>query len=550
MQARCGYTEREDLHEATMTPDEQAELHRLRSECAQLREHCAEQARARTALEASLSEYREFVERAQEGIWAIDTTEKTTFVNPCMAEMIGYEVDEILGKRLQDFTDETHARVTDANVKRRRSGIAESLDFAFVHRDGHPVHVRVNTWPMFDDQGTYRGAVAFMVDTTEERQLEERLERAQKMESLAVMAGGVAHDFNNLLVGVLANAALARQLIGDAAEAQAVLEQIEHAARTAAELTRQMLTYAGRSTPRTSLLDVCDAVRDIEALVRAALPKGVVVQIVTPDEPLLAEADPGQLRQVVMNLILNAAESLQERSGKVTVRVGASDMSAADLSKCWIDDDLPAGRYITIDVIDRGCGMSGDTLARIFEPFFTTRETGRGLGLAAVLGIVRAHRGGLRVRSQVGRGTSIRVLLPISASAPVTQPTRAVSGSTACVGGHVLVVDDEPVVRQVARRVLERGGYVVTTAVDAGDALEKFYEDPEQWCAVVLDVTMPDRSGVEVMHEMLERRADLPVVLSTGYAADALVDAGDAAHILEKPWDPRMLLQAVRGVIG
>lgn len=533
-----------------MTSDERAELARLRDECARLRDEHERKDCELAELSASEAQYREFVERAQEGIWVIDADERTTLVNPCMAQMIGYEVDDILGRKLQSFTDDEGVRTTDRNIERRKNGIAETLDFTFVHRQGHNVLVRVNTWPLFDDDGTYRGAIGFMVDRSEERRLEERLERAQKMESLAVMAGGVAHDFNNLLVGVLANAALARRMAEGNDQLQELLEQVEHAARSAAELTRQMLTYAGRSSPRATTFDVGDAVRDIEALVRAALPKGVSVRITTPDEPALVRADTAQLRQVVMNLILNAAESFGGRSGEVDVRVAVREVSHTELTECWIDDDLPGGQYVCIDVIDAGCGMDAETQTRIFEPFFTTRETGRGLGLASVLGIVRAHRGGLRVDSSPGRGTTMRVLLPAGAEEVGRSAARTASGPLLAVGGRVLVVDDERIVRDVARRVLESGGWDVTCAANATEAMDRLEAELDTWVAVVLDVTMPDRSGVDVLHDMVRLRPDIPVVLSTGYATASLTDVGEAAAVLEKPWDPRALLRTVRNVVN
>jgi CheY-like chemotaxis protein len=273
-----------------------------------------------------------------------------------------------------------------------------------------------------------------------------------------------------------------------------------------------------------------------------------------PEDLPAVEADATQVRQVVMNLITNASEAIGDQSGLLTVRTGTMEADRAYLSEVHLDDDLPAGSYVFIEVTDTGCGMEEAVQAKIFDPFFTTKFTGRGLGLAAVLGIVRGHRGAIRIQSEVGRGTAIRVLFPASDRTIVPALVAEGACSEKFRGtGTVLVVDDEEDVRRVARRMLEESGFTVLTANDGREALDVFREHSDAIVAVVLDLTMPFLSGEGVFREMRRMRADARVILSSGYNEQEAIDrfAGKGlAGFLQKPYRSETLLETLHEIMN
>ncbi len=381
----------------------------------------------------------------------------------------------------------------------------------------------------------------------QQRRAEEQMRNAQKLESLGVLAGGIAHDFNNLLVGVLGNAGLALLELPQDAPARQAIRDIELSAQRAAELTRQMLAYSGRGSFRLEPVDLSAVVEAMTQLLRGVISKQAQLSLrLTRDLPAVV-ADATQLRQVVMNLITNASDALDDRMGTITLETGVIEADRQVLASTYLDEALRAGQYVYIDVSDTGAGMDAATSARIFEPFFTTKFTGRGLGLSAVLGIVRGHRGAIALRSTPGGGTTFRVMLPASASV-VPLSTRPLPLALARGSGRVLLVDDEEAVRGVARRVLERCGFDVVEATSGEDALARYQEQPEGVAAVVLDLTMPGLGGEATFRELRRLRPDLPVVLSSGYVPD---EGSTLAGIpfLAKPYRPTELVDAVKGAM-
>ena len=380
------------------------------------------------------------------------------------------------------------------------------------------------------------------------RAIEAKVLEVQKLESLGVLAGGIAHDFNNLLVAIMGNAGLALLDLPEGSPARASIIDVEIASRRAGELARQMLAYSGRSRFQVEPVEVSELVRELLALLQVSIGKGVVLKLHLPDDPVVVDADAAQLRQVVMNLVINAADAIGTRSGTVTIRVSRLEATAEYLADVHPEAGLEPGHYAAIEVADTGTGMDQATQARIFDPFFTTKFTGRGLGLAAVLGIVRSHHGALRVYSEVGHGSTFRALLPLSATSPT--PKRAPAddwhGS-----GTVLVVDDDPMVRSVARRLLESSGLTVHVAAGGREAVERVAGAPHAVDAVLLDMTMPELSGPEVFGLLRAIRADLPVVLMSGYHEDELppdVGAGISGFI-QKPFTPADLATRIRSAL-
>jgi len=407
-------------------------------------------------------------------------------------------------------------------------------------------------------EGGIEGVLGVSTDVTERVRAEEekvrleaQLRQAQKLESLGVLAGGIAHDFNNLLMTILGSAHLAAKAIDPDSAAQANLTRIRDTARRAAGLTALLLAYAGHVPPTLEAIDLSDLIRGMRELLTLSVSKKATLQWELAERATTVNGDPSQLSQVVLNLVTNASEALGEGSGTILVRTGQTDCTRADLLRLCLGENLPAGPYVFLEVCDTGAGMDEATQSRIFDPFFSTKFAGRGLGLATVLGIVRSHAGAIGVRSRPGLGSTFRILLPQGqkkAAAPAVEPVRERWGGS----GTVLLVDDDPDVREVAQRMLCDLGFDVTTAVDGRVALEELRARGERIAAVILDMTMPELGGDEVLAAVRNSHPEMPVVLMSGfskrYAASRI--RGDArCTFLQKPFEPEELTAALRSAL-
>ncbi|MFO0826615.1 MAG: PAS domain-containing protein [Phycisphaerales bacterium] len=420
-------------------------------------------------------------------------------------------------------------------------------DYRIIRADGETRWLYDFTVIARDATGRITHYEGYVLDATERRreleesrEMEARLHHAQKLESLGVLAGGIAHDFNNLLVAVLGNAVLARRELPVGSHAGDYIDRVESAAKRAAELAQQMLAYSGRAATRRERIDLSAVVAELADLLAASISKKAeVLRDLPPGLPPI-EGDPAQLKQIVMNLVTNASDALGGNPGRMALRSGVAHADRAMLDACQVGSELPEGDYVFIEVADDGCGMSDRTIARIFEPFFTTKFVGRGLGMASVLGIVRSHGGAIRVDSAPGQGTRIRVLFPpakgvVTAGAPSShsEPSPLVPGK------RVLVVDDEPTVRDVVCRFVERLGCLAIAAPDGEAALSRMAEDGGAIDCVLLDSTMPKLSGEETFRLLRARCPGLPVVLMSGYVeSEATIRFGrdELAGFLQKPF--------------
>jgi signal transduction histidine kinase/CheY-like chemotaxis protein len=426
------------------------------------------------------------------------------------------------------------------------------------------------------------GAVMTERDTVT-RALEEsrlKLQQAQQLESLGLLAGGIAHDFNNLLTGVLGSASLARQqilaewspttppseLAAPSASARAMparhqaaihLKEIEHSAERAADLCRQMLAYAGQGRFQSQPLDLSAIVRDTIGVLSRSIGPNVIVANDLPTYLPAVDADATQIRQVVMNLLLNASEAIKDDAGTIRVTTGMTYADRALLATAHLAPELDAGRYVTLTIADTGHGMSADTLSRIFDPFFTTKFTGRGLGLAAVLGIIRSHRGALWVTSQPGAGTTFRLLLPASDMPAIlpAAPTPVVAVKTPRWSGSGvgLIVDDEASVRGVATRMLSACGLSTLTAASGEEAVAVLEANPGSISIVLLDLTMPEMNGEETYRRMRAIDRSVPVLLMSGYTeqeASTQFGGQGTSGFIQKPFRLDELKEAVRRVLS
>jgi CheY-like chemotaxis protein len=353
-------------------------------------------------------------------------------------------------------------------------------------------------------------------------------------------------------MGVLGNASLALMHVAPGSPHYEHLKGIEDSARRAAELCQQMLAYSGKGRFVVQPIDVSEVVLGTVRLLEASIPKHITLKLDCVPSDRAVEADIVQLRQIVMNLVLNAADAIAERRGMITIRTGAMHCDADYLGSTFFDDRLDSGHYAFIEISDNGCGMDKATRAQMFDPFFSTKSHGRGLGLAAVLGIVRGHKGAIKVYSEVAVGTSIKVILPVSALPAQRLERTPVSPRSPTLQGSVLIIDDEPMILGIAREILEHAGFNVITASDGEEGLAKFRAHPETRL-VLLDLTMPRMSGDEVFRELRKLKADVRVLLSSGYNEQDTTSrfAGKGlAGFIQKPYGAEQLVEAVKSVLN
>jgi len=382
--------------------------------------------------------------------------------------------------------------------------------------------------------------------------LETQIQQAQKLESLGVLAGGIAHDFNNLLVGILGNASLARVVLAPEAPARRYVRDIEVAAQRAAELVSQMLAYSGKGRFLVERIDLKSIVEEISHLLEVSISKKAVLKYEFGENVPTINADATQVRQVVMNLITNASEALGDRSGIISVVTGAMECDCDYLSETYLDDDLAAGVYSYVEVSDTGVGLTDKVRARMFDPFFTTKFAGRGLGLAAVLGIIRAHRGAIKVYSEPNKGTTIKALFPAAGGADKPLAPPQAEDVDWRGEGKILLVDDEETVRAVGRRMLEWLGFEVVTAADGNDALRVFSDGPDDIVCVVLDLMMPHLDGEQCFRELRRLRKDVTVILSSGYNEQemrARFAGKGLAGFIQKPYQLAELAGKLRAAL-
>ncbi|MBN1345227.1 MAG: response regulator [Phycisphaerae bacterium] len=476
-------------------------------------------------------------------------------LNDIAAERLGKPADELVGASV-------YALFPPALAESRRARIEE------VVRSGAPVRYEdereercfdSHLYPVSDADGKVNAVAIFARDVTERkkadqerRSLEGQVLHSQKLESLSVLAGGIAHDFNNLLTGILGHASLALMDLPQKSPLRKGISLIEKYAERAAELTRQMLAYSGRGSVDAQPLYLSRLVEGMVPLLKAAVPDKVVLDFQLAQNVPVIKADYAQLRQLVLGLVTNAGEAIADAEGTITVSVGAMHLDPDHDVRAYPIDEPLEGAYVFLEVRDTGCGIDEDTKAKIFDPFFTTKASGRGLGLAAALGIVRGHEGFFIVDSEPGKGTTFKVLLPCGHKRDArAEPERKLERGR-MGGGTVLVIDDEEPVRTVTGQMLERAGFAVLTAEGGREGIRTFREHAADVAAVLLDMTMPDMNGEEVLLELRRARPDVRVILTSGYDehdVSARFARKDSAGFIHKPYSPAKLVKKLRELL-
>jgi PAS domain S-box-containing protein len=497
------------------------------------------------ALRESERRYREIVTTCSEGVWVIDAQGITRFVNEQMGQMLGYGAGEMLGRSVFDFWSEAGRARAALLLERRRQGVRERYEGELLHRDGSTVHTWMNTSPLIDADGAYAGALAMVTDVSEQRELEGRMREVQRLESLGLLAGGIAHDFNNLLVGVLGRSELALARLERGHPVRPMVEAMRDAAERAAELTRQLLAYAGKAPMVLEAIDLQRAVKEIAGLCLSSSPGHVRLELSCGSGAALVRADPGALTQVLLNLITNALQAIGDARGTIGVHTERVVCREGELIGAS-GERLAAGDYVMMVIRDDGAGMDPQISARAFEPFFSTKRGGRGLGLAAVHGIVRTHGGAISLSSGPSEGTAVTVHLPAA-------PEREAADEQPKLGrgrGKVLLADDESAVREVVRLALESAELTVDAFGDGRAAVERFSSSPDTYAAVLLDVTMPGLGGLDAAREIRALRPKVPVVFMSGFTdEDIPSDMGDVCF-LQKPFRTAQLIEMVTGLVS
>jgi PAS domain S-box-containing protein len=477
---------------------------------------------------------RAIVESSEDAIISKDLNGVIQSWNKAAERMFGFTSDEMVGRTLAPLLPPERIQEESDIIERiRHNGRVKHFETIRLRKDGTPIPVSLTISPIHDEAGRVVGASQIGRDITEQKHMEEQLRQSQKLESLGVLAGGLAHDFNNLLTGVMGNASLALDDLGDPETLRSHVVEIMHASERAATLVRQMLAYAGKGRFIVEPIDLSMQISEIVALIRTSIPRSVELNLDLDSGGPRVDADRSQVQQLIMNLAINAAEAIGEQPGAVTIAT----------SRRETDQET----QVVLTVKDTGCGMDQATQAQMFDPFFTTKFAGRGLGLAAVTGIIRTHRGSISVDSAPGCGTTITVVLPASASSPsagVPEEHVELRGY-----GNILVVDDEDLVRNLAKFTLERCGYTTELAVNGKAGLDAFAARPHEFAAVLLDLTMPVMGGEEVLRHLQRIRAGIPVVLSSGFSEEEALrrfhDRG-LAGFLQKPYTATALARKIK----
>jgi len=521
----------------SLTPSEQAFLDASSHIFAQMIE--------KDAAQATMRRLEMAIEQIPDSVFIAGQSGKIIYANPQCEDVYGLDLETICGSSVAclrggEVGDDLYQQI----VTRVNAGKAWQGKITLTHaKKGERVMRRIVA-PMFE-AGEVRYHLCIDHDITAERDMQAKVEHNQRLDSLGVLAGGIAHDFNNILTAIMGNAAMAeRKALNNPQDMPKYLDNIVASSEKAAELCKQMLAYSGKGQFVVKAIDLSAMVESITKLLEISIAKGVVLKYHLTENLPAVEADVAQLQQVIMNLVINASDAIGEKSGVISIATGIMQADQAYLAGSCLDDQLPAGRYVYLEVSDTGCGMDKQTQAKLFEPFFTTKFTGHGLGMSAVLGIVRGHHGAINVYSEPGRGSTFKVLLPISAEQSEVISAEAESSDEWRGSGTILIVDDEETIRETAAMMLEDMGFETLTAVDGQDGVRVYLEHQAVITGVLMDMTMPKMDGKSCFTELRRINKQVKVILSSGYNEEEATGcfAGQGlAGFIQKPYTPDAL---------
>lgn len=518
-------------------------------------------------LRKSEERYRLVARATRDPIWEIDVAGGTAKWNEAYEQLFGGRPEESAGS-WDWWTERINADERDRVVASLQQALNDpsaenwSEDYHLRGADGTERLVQDRAWISRDAAGKPLRIIGSMRDQTpieqamiERQNLMQKVQEAQKLESLGVLAGGIAHDFNNILCAILGNVSLVRMETAANSPHQEFLQNFEEGALRAADLCRQLLAYAGKGRFEVRNVDLCETIHELMPLLTLSISKNTNLQLQLSTGLPPVKVDVTQINQLIMNLVINASEAIGDANGIVSLTTGIQRVSDVASAVGNSADDPKPGNYVYLEVSDTGAGMDPATASRIFEPFFSTKFAGRGLGLAAVQGIVRGHKGLLTVESTPELGTTFRVLLP-RADGRATAPQSELSpgeGTENLSRRSILVVDDQEPMRRMTQQILEQKGFCVRTAIDGQDGLEHFRSQCDEIDLVILDLTMPRMNGVDALRAMKEIRPDVPVLLMSGYDEQrSLEQFTGLSHsgFLSKPFRAESLLAAVDSIMS
>lgn len=494
------------------------------------------------------------LENAQDAIMA--TTNDGTVIawNNSAEKMFGMSEIEAIGCSIVDIAGGEWAELLPHLIAQLTSSQTAYSQQELTYRkpNGDTLIVEVRLSQVRHEPGNAIGMSFVVGDITSRRSLERQIQQTQKLESLGVLAGGIAHDFNNILTAVLAYSDLAILKLPPDSEVIPYIEKVRTAGNIAADLSKQMLAYSGRGHFFIQPLDLNQIIQDMTQFLQGSISKTAVLEYqLTPDLPRI-KGDTAQIQQVIINLVTNAYEAINDNSGLITIQTGLKYCDEKYLSRTLLDEKLEPGSYVFLRITDTGIGMDKETQSKIFDPFFSTKFTGRGLGLAAVLGIARGHKAAIEVYSDEGQGTTIDILFPTAANitTKAIQESRQIEAFDD--GGTILVIDDEEPIREAVKEILKMAGFNILTAKDGIEGLKIFQREKDTLSLVILDLTMPRLNGEEVFLQMHHIKPEVPVILASGYNEDEVTNrfAGKGlAAFIQKPFSHAILLAKVKQVL-
>ena len=508
-----------------------------------------EHKRSEQELIKSEERYRDLVENAHDIIYSQDLEGNYTSMNQAGAQITGYTVEEALALNIdQTVAPEFMPKVREMLARKLAGERVTAYEMEIVAKDGHRITVEANTKLVFQD-GVPVGVQGIARDVTDRKLLEEQLRQSQKMEAIGQLAGGVAHDFNNLLTAINGYSGLALQRIDDNHPLRGYLEEIKKAGDRAANLTRQLLAFGRKQILQPLPINLNDVVTDMNKMLRRLIGEDIVLTAKLDSALKRIKADPGQIEQVLVNLVVNARDAMPQ-GGNLTI-----ETATVELDQDYADRHVGVvpGQFVMLAVSDTGTGMDEATQAKIFDPFFTTKEKGKGtgLGLSTVYGIVKQSGGSIWVYSERGHGTTFKVYLPQMAIEPPRAEAIVALPEPRGVE-TILLVEDEDVVRGLAKQILEQSGYKVLAAARGEEAIRLCLQSADPIHLVLTDVVMPETSGKEVADRLRELLPGLRVLFMSGYTDEAIVHHGvldSNVEFIQKPFTPAALVRKVREVL-
>ena len=512
------------------------------------------------ALAESEARYKTLLDTSPNAV-GVNRDGKWVYVNPAAAKLFAAkDADEIIGTPILNYVyPDYHAMV----VERMQSQQEHNTSLPVVEMKLARLNAEVFTAEVQSSPVVFEGEASFLVtcvDISERKRYEEerlslqsQLEHAQRLESLGVLAGGIAHDFNNLLAAILGNVELLKMEVKESEKTGRHFSNVVESCDQAAKLSKQMLAYAGKGNYLLEVLNINKMVRSMSRLIKASVSSHIELRVKLDSGLPCVEGDAAQIQQVILNFIVNGAEAIGEKSGEIKLTTRTVHAKRDFLDTLYNGIHLPEGEYVVIEVKDSGCGIAKDLQSKVFEPFFTTKEMGTGLGLSALLGIVRAHKGAVQLVSELGHGAAFSILIPSTDKPAATRGVDTSEVERWQGEGTVLVVDDDPTVREVASAIVTGFHFEVLTANDGREGVNTFRKHHRKITAVLLDMTMPQLGGIDAMREMREIDASVPIILVSGYSEVSIrsLSSGEQPDaFVQKPFKAKELKKGLYRVLS